>query len=419
MKILVIGSGGREHAICLKLSECAEVEKLYCAPSNAGISAVAECVAIGAMEFDKIVEFVKNAGIDLTVVAPDNPLAEGLVDLLEENGLAAFGPRENAAVIEGSKVFSKDLMKKYNIPTARYEVFGSSSDAIAYAEGQRFPLVIKAEGLALGKGVIIAQNLDQAKAAIVDMIDNNTFGEAGRRVVIEEFLRGREVSVLAFCDGANIAVMPPAQDHKKALDGDKGLNTGGMGAFTPVGFYTEEVHKNCMETIYLPTVAAMAAEGREFKGVLYFGLMLTDDGMKVIEYNARFGDPEAQVILPRLKTSLVDIMLSCINGTLDKVKIEWEDCAALCVIMASGGYPGKYATGYEIKNIELADEREGITVFHAGTKQADGKIVTGGGRVLCVTAKAATLPEAAKAAYEVVELIDFENKHYRKDIGQK
>lgn len=419
MKILVVGGGGREHAVVWKIAQSPAVEKIYCAPGNGGIAELAECVPIGATDIEGIVRFAKEKEIDLVMVAPDDPLVMGMVDALENEGIRAFGPRANAAALEGSKVFSKELMKKYHIPTAEYEVFTDSAKAVEYLKKGTFPAVIKAEGLALGKGVIIAQDLEEAEKAVHDMIDQKVFGESGSRIVIEEFLTGPEVSVLAFTDGKTVCPMVSAQDHKRAYDNDEGLNTGGMGTFSPSRLYDEAKAKECMEKIFLPTVRAMQEEGRPFKGVLYFGLMMTADGVKVIEYNCRFGDPETQVVLPRLKTDLVEIMEAVIDERLDQVSIEWEDNAAVCVVMASGGYPVKYTSGYEISGLEDVSKVEDMTVFHAGTKVQDGKIVTAGGRVLGVTAVAPDLDQAIIKAYEGVHKIQFKDAHYRKDIGIK
>ena len=419
MKILVIGSGGREHAVVWKLKQSPKVDKIYCAPGNGGISEIAECVPIKVMEFDKLVEFAKDNAVDVTVVTPDDPLAAGAVDAFEAAGLRAFGPNKAAAIIEGSKAFAKDLMKKYNIPTAKYEVFDSSADAIEYIKSMdKFPVVVKADGLALGKGVIIAEDLGAAEDAVHSIMDDKVFGAAGGKVVIEEFLTGPEISVLAFTDGKTIKPMVSAQDHKRAYDNDKGLNTGGMGTFSPSRIYTPEVADECMKNIFLPTVEAMNAEGRPFKGVLYFGLMKTADGVKVIEYNCRFGDPETQVVLPRLNTDLVDIFDAVIDEKLSDVDISWKDDACVCVVMASGGYPQKYQTGYPIEGIKQA-ESLGALVFHAGTKYEDGKFLTAGGRVLGVTAMGKTLDEAIENAYKYVELISFKDAHFRRDIGIK
>lgn len=416
MKVLVIGSGGREHAICAKLSESPKVDHIWCAPGNGGIAAVAECVAIGATDIEGVVAFAKEHRPDLVMVAPDDPLSLGMVDALEENGIRAFGPRKNAAVIEGSKSFAKDLMQKYHIPTAKYAVFENSAEAIAYIKREGAPIVIKADGLALGKGVTVAETEAQAIEAVRDAIDGGAFGGAGARVVIEECLTGPEVSVLAFVDGKTLKTMPAAQDHKRAYDNDEGPNTGGMGAFSPSRFYTEDIAAQCMETIFKPTVAAMAAEGRPFKGVLYFGLMLTEKGPKVIEYNARFGDPETQAVLMRLDSDLFDIFNAVIDESLDEIDIQWSGSAACCVCMASGGYPAAYEKGKEITGLSDVSES---TVFHAGTAQQDGKLVTAGGRVLGVTAMADTLDEAIAKAYRDVNKIHFDGAHFRTDIGVK
>lgn len=419
MRILIVGGGGREHTIAWKLAQSPLVDKLYCAPGNGGIAQVAECVPITATDIDGIVDFASKNNIDLTFVAPDDPLVMGMVDALEAKGLKAFGPNKAAAIIEGSKVFSKELMKKYGIPTAEYEVFTSSADALAYIEDKACPIVIKAEGLALGKGVIIAQTKDEARDAIREMMDNAMFGDAGKRIVIEEYLTGPEISVLAFTDGKTIKPMVSAQDHKRAYDGDKGLNTGGMGTFSPSRIYTPELAETCMNEVFLPTMEAMNKEGRTFKGVLYFGLMLTQNGIRVIEYNCRFGDPETQVVLPRLKTDLVEIILAIVEERLDEIEIEWYDNAAVCVVMASGGYPLKYEKGYPIEGLDEACKADNITVFHAGTKKDGGKLVTAGGRVLGVTATAPDLDSAIRDAYAAVEKISFKDAHYRKDIGIK
>ena len=416
MKILVVGGGGREHAIIWKIAQSPRVEKIYAAPGNGGISELAECVNIKACDIPAMVSFAKEQAIDLVMVAPDDPLVLGMVDAMEEAGIRAFGPRKNAAILEGSKVFSKDLMKKYHIPTAGYEVFDHSDAAISYVKSGSFPTVIKAEGLALGKGVIIAQNEEEAIAAIREIMEDKKFGDSGNRVVIEEFLTGPEVSVLAFTDGKTVLPMVSAQDHKRALDHDQGLNTGGMGTFSPSRLYTKEKAEECMQNIFLPTIRAMQAEGRPFKGVLYFGLMMTEKGVKVIEYNARFGDPETQVVLPRLKTDLVDIMEAVIDERLSELPVEWEDNAAVCVVLASGGYPEKYQTGYEIEGLENAAD---WLLFHAGTKKENGKLLTAGGRVLGVTATAENLDAAIKKAYEGVSKIHFRDMHYRRDIGMK
>lgn len=418
MKILIVGGGGREHAIAWKLAKSPKVEKMYCAPGNAGIAEVAECVNIGVMEFDKLVAFAKEHEIDLTVVAPDDPLAAGAVDAFEAAGLRAFGPRANAAILEGSKAFSKDLMKKYGIPTAAYETFNDPEKALAYLETAKMPIVLKADGLALGKGVLICKDLEEAKAGVKTLMMDKQFGSAGDEIVIEEFMTGREVSVLSFVDGKTIRIMTSAQDHKRAKDGDQGLNTGGMGTFSPSPFYTPQVDAFCREHIYQKTVDAMKAEGREFKGIIFFGLMLTADGPKVLEYNARFGDPETQVVLPRMKNDLVDLFEACIDGTLDQIDLEFEDNAAVCVVLASAGYPEHYEKGFEIRGLESFKDRDGYYVFHAGSKfDEQGRVVTNGGRVLGVTATGTNLKEARANAYKATEWIDFDNKYMRHDIG--
>ena len=416
MKILVVGGGGREHAIIWKLSQSKQVEKIYCAPGNAGIAKIAECVDIGVMEFDKLIAFAKEKQVGLVVVAPDDPLVA--VDAMEAAGLRDFGPRKNAAILEGSKAFSKDFMKKYHIPTAAYENFDSPEEAISYLETVKFPIVLKADGLALGKGVLICNTLEEAKAGVKAIMMDKQFGAAGNRLVIEEFLVGREVSVLSFVDGKTIKVMSSAQDHKRAKDGDQGLNTGGMGTFSPSPFYTKELDNYCMEHIYQPTVDAIRAEGREFKGVIFFGLILTEDGPKVLEYNARFGDPETQVVLPRMKNDLLEVFEACINGTLDKIELQFEDNAAVCVILASDGYPEHYKKGCAITGLEAFYGKDGYYVFHAGTKTMDGNIVTNGGRVLGVTAKGEDLKQARANAYAATEWVQFENKYMRHDIGK-
>ena len=416
MKILVVGGGGREHAIVWKIAQSPKVDKIYCAPGNGGIAEIAECVNIGATDIDAMVKFAKDEAIDLVMVAPDDPLVLGMVDAMEKAGIRTFGPRANAAIIEGSKDFSKELMKKYNIPTAGYEVFTDSASAIEYIKKGTFPTVIKADGLALGKGVIIAQNLEEAETAVHEMIDDGKFGKSGSRVVIEEFLTGPEVSVLAFTDGKTVKPMVSAQDHKRAYDNDEGLNTGGMGTFSPSRLYDDAKAAECMENIFIPTINAMSSEGRPFKGVIYFGLMMTPNGVKVIEYNARFGDPETQVVLPRLKTDLVEIMEAVIDERLDEIEIEWEDNAAVCVVMASGGYPVEYKKGYEISGLDNVGD---LTVFHAGTALKDGKIVTNGGRVLGVTAVGSDLDEAIKNAYAGVAKISWTDEFHRSDIGIK
>ena len=418
MKVLVVGGGGREHAIVWKLAESPKVDKIYCAPGNAGIAELAECVNIGVMEFDKLAEFAKEHEVDLTVVAPDDPLAGGAIDVLEKAGLRAFGPRANAAILEGSKAFSKDLMKKYGIPTATYETFDTPESALEYLETAKMPIVLKADGLALGKGVLICMNREEAKAGVKTLMLDKQFGSAGNRIVVEEFMTGREVSVLSFVDGKTIRIMTSAQDHKRAKDGDQGLNTGGMGTFSPSPFYTEEVDAFCREHIYQPTVDAMRAEGREFKGIIFFGLMLTAEGPKVLEYNARFGDPETQVVLPRMKNDLFEVFEACIDGTLDQVELEFEDNAAVCVMLASDGYPEHYEKGYPISGLEKFKDAEGYYAFQSGTKfDENGRIVTNGGRVLGVTALGKDLKEARANAYQATEWVEFENKYMRHDIG--
>ena len=419
MKVLLIGGGGREHTLAWKISQSPRVKKLYCAPGNGGIAALAECVPIKAMDIDGIVSFAKSEEIDMVVVAPDDPLGAGMVDALETAGIRAFGPTKAAAAIESSKVFSKNLMKKYSIPTAGYEVFENSDEAMDYLAKISYPVAIKADGLALGKGVILAQNYDQAAKAVKDMMSDRVFGSAGDRIIVEEFLTGPEVSILAFTDGKTLVQMVSSQDHKRALDNDEGLNTGGMGTFSPSRLYTDELSELCSQSIFLPTVEAMNREGRKFKGVLYFGLMLTKDGPKVIEYNSRFGDPEAQVVLPHLKTDIIDIFDAIIDERLDTIKIEWDDKAAVCVILASGGYPEKYTKGYEITGIDQAEKEAAVTVFHAGTKLESGKYYTAGGRVLGVTAVADSIDNARQKAYAAVDKISFEGMQYRRDIGIK
>ena len=418
MKVLIVGGGGREHAIAWKVAESPLVDKVYCAPGNAGIEEVAECVPIGAMEFDKLVAFAKEKAIDLTVIGMDDPLVGGIVDAFEAEGLRVFGPRKNAAIIEGSKAFSKDLMKKYGIPTAAYENFTDPQAALDYLETAKMPIVLKADGLALGKGVLICQNLEEARAGVKEIMEDKKFGSAGNQMVVEEFMTGREVSVLCFCDGTNIVPMTSAQDHKRAKDGDQGLNTGGMGTFSPSPFYTEEVNAFCMEHIFKPTMAAMKAEGRDFVGILFVGLMLTEDGPKVLEYNARFGDPETQVVLPRMKTDLVEMFEACIDGKMAEKHLEFEDNAAVCVVLASDGYPVSYEKGYPITGFEKFHADEGYYCFHAGTKRNEKGIVTNGGRVLGVTAKGTTLKEARANAYKATEWIEFDNKYMRHDIGK-
>ena len=420
MKVLIVGSGGREHAIAWKVAQSKKVDKIYCAPGNAGISEVAECVPIGAMEFDKLVAFAKEKEIDLTVIGMDDPLVGGIVDVFEKEGLRVFGPRKNAAILEGSKAFSKDLMKKYNIPTAAYETFTDPEKALEYLETAKMPIVLKADGLALGKGVLICQTLEEAKEGVKTLMMDKKFGSAGDEIVIEEFMTGREVSVLSFVDGNIVKIMSSAQDHKRAKDGDQGLNTGGMGNFSPSPFYTKEVDEFCKKYIYQPTVDAMKAEGRPFKGVIFFGLMLTPDGPKVLEYNARFGDPEAQVVLPRLENDIVDVFEACIDGTLDQVDLKFDNHrATVCVILASDGYPVEYKKGFPIEGLEKFKGKDDYYVFHSGTKfNENGQIVTNGGRVLGVTATGKDLKEARKKAYEATEWISFENKYMRHDIGK-
>lgn len=419
MKVLVVGSGGREHAIVTSVAKSSRVDKIYCVPGNAGIGQLAECVNIGAMEFDKLVAFAKEKEIDFTIVGMDDPLVGGIVDVFEAEGLKVFGPRKNAAILEGSKAFSKDLMKKYNIPTAGYETFDDPKKALEYLETAKMPIVLKADGLALGKGVLICNTLEEAKAGVKEIMEDKKFGSAGNHMVIEEFMTGREVSVLSFVDGKTIKIMSSAQDHKRAKDGDQGLNTGGMGNFSPSPFYTKEVDDFCKKYIYQATVDAMAAEGRPFVGVIFFGLMLTEDGPKVLEYNARFGDPEAQVVLPRMKNDIIDVMEACVDGKLDTIDLQFEDNAAVCVVLASDGYPVAYEKGFEIKGLENFDGKEGYYCFHAGTKlNEEGKIVTNGGRVLGITAKGATLKEARANAYKATEWVDFDNKYMRHDIGK-
>ena len=418
MKVRVIGGGGREHAICWKLSKSPKVDELYCAPGNAGIAEVAKCVDIGVMDFEKMADFAKKEAFDLVVVGPDDPLAGGIVDVLEEKGLRVFGPRKNAAILEGSKAFSKDLMKKYGIPTAAYETFDTPEAALKYLETAPVPIVLKADGLALGKGVLICNTREEAKEGVKTLMLDKQFGHAGDRIVVEQFMTGREVSVLSFVDGKTIKIMTSAQDHKRAKDGDQGLNTGGMGTFSPSPFYTPEVDEFCKKHIYQATVDAMKAEGREFKGIIFFGLMLTADGPKVLEYNARFGDPETQVVLPRMKNDIVDVFEACVDGTLDQIDLQFEDNAAVCVVLASDGYPEHYEKGKKITGLENFKDKDGYYVFHAGSKfDAEGNILTNGGRVLGVTATGKDLKEARANAYKATEWIHFENKYMRHDIG--
>lgn len=419
MKVLVVGGGGREHALVRKIKESKKVDEIFCTPGNGGISYDAKCFDVAATDIDGVVNLAKEIKADLVVVAPDDPLVAGMVDALNEAGFKTFGPRANAAIIEGSKVFSKELMQKYNIPTAEYKVFDNAENAIEYIkERNEFPTVIKADGLALGKGVIIAENLDDAIAGVKEIMEDKIFGASGNNIVVEEFLTGPEVSVLSFTDGKCVKPMVSSMDHKRALDGDKGLNTGGMGTVSPNPYYTDEVAKECMDKIFMPTIDAMNKEGRTFKGCLYFGLMITPKGPKVIEYNCRFGDPETQVVLPRLKTDIVDIFESIDNETLSELDVEWSDDACACVIMASGGYPKSYPKGIEITGLTNG-QLDGVTVYHAGTKLENGKLVTAGGRVLGVTALGDTLENALKKSYEAVEKIHFDGAHYRHDIGKR
>ena len=419
MKVLVVGGGGREHALIRKIKESSKVDEIFCTPGNGGISYDAKCFDVSATDIDGVVDLAKKLSVDLVVVAPDDPLVAGMVDALNDAGFKTFGPRANAAIIEGSKVFSKELMQKYNIPTAEYKVFDNANDAIEYSkEKNEFPTVIKADGLALGKGVIIPENLDDAVTGVKEIMEDKIFGASGNNIVVEEFLTGPEVSVLAFTDGKCVKPMVSSMDHKRALDGDKGLNTGGMGTVSPNPYYTEEVAAECMDKIFMPTINAMNQEGRTFKGCLYFGLMITPKGPKVIEYNCRFGDPETQVVLPRLKTDIIDIFEAINNETLSELDIEWSEKACACVIMASGGYPKSYKKGVEITGLTLG-QLDGVTVYHAGTKIENDKLVTSGGRVLGVTALGDSLADALKKSYEAVENIHFDNAHYRKDIGKR
>lgn len=418
MKVLVVGSGGREHTIVWKAAQSEKVDKIYCAPGNAGISEYAECVDIQAMEFEKLTAFAKEKEIDLTIIGMDDPLVGGIVDEFEKEGLRVFGPKKNAAILEGSKAFSKDLMKKYQIPTAAYETFEDAQAALEYLNTIEFPIVLKADGLALGKGVLICTTLEEAQAGVKSIMLDKQFGTAGNCIVIEEFLVGREVSVLSFVDGNSIQIMTSAQDHKRAKDGDEGLNTGGMGTFSPSPFYTKEIDEFCRQHIYQATVDAMKAEGRPFKGIIFFGLILTEKGPKVLEYNARFGDPETQVVLPRMKNDIIEVMEACIDGKLDTIKLEFEDNAAVCVVLASAGYPEHYEKGFVIQGLDSHKQKEGYYIFHAGTKLADGQIVTNGGRVLGVTATGKDLKTARENAYQATEWIDFKNKYMRTDIGK-
>ena len=418
MKVLIVGGGGREHAIAMAAAKSKRVDKLYCAPGNAGIAQVAECVPIGVMEFEALADWAVSNGIDFAIIGPDDPLVGGIVDVFEKKGIKTFGPRANAAILEGSKAFSKDLMKKYNIPTAAYENFTTAEDALKYLETAKMPIVLKADGLALGKGVLICNTLEEAKEGVKTIMVDQKFGTAGNTLVVEEFMTGREVSVLSYVDGKTIKPMTSAQDHKRAKDGDQGLNTGGMGTFSPSPFYTKEIDEYCMKNIFQPTVDAMAKEGREFKGIIFFGLMLTEDGPKVLEYNARFGDPETQVVLPRMNNDIIDVMEACVDGTLDKIDLDFNDNAAVCVVLASDGYPEHYEKGLPISGLEAFDGKNDYFCFHAGTKLNDGKIVTNGGRVLGVTATGATLKEARANAYEATKWVQFDNKYCRSDIGK-
>jgi phosphoribosylamine---glycine ligase len=418
MNVLIVGGGGREHAIAVSILKSPRVKKLYCVPGNAGIASIATCEPISVMDFDHIIAFAKEKAIDFAIVGPDDPLVGGLVDRFEEAGIKTFGPRKNAALLEGSKAFSKDLMKKYHIPTAAYENFDSAKDAINYLESCDFPIVLKADGLALGKGVLICETKEDAVLGVKSIMENKDFGTAGNRMVIEEFMTGREVSVLAFVDGHTIKTMTSAQDHKRAEDHDKGLNTGGMGTFSPSPFYTEEVDQFCKEFVYQKTVDALLQEGREFKGIIFFGLMLTPNGPRVLEYNARFGDPETQVVLPRMKNDLLDVMEACIDGTLDQIELEFEDNAAVCVVLASKGYPLSYEKGIPMSGFEAFDGKGEYYCFHAGTALKDGQIVTNGGRVLGITGIGSNLLEARQKAYEATGWIDFSSKYMRTDIGK-
>ncbi len=418
MKVLIVGSGGREHAIAASAAKSPKVDKIYCAPGNAGIGQIAECVPIGAMEFGKLAAFAKEHQVDFTIIGMDDPLVGGIVDVFEAEGLKVFGPRKNAAILEGSKAFSKDLMKKYHIPTAAYETFDDPEKAISYLETAKMPIVLKADGLALGKGVLICNTLAEAKAGVKEIMEDKKFGAAGNHMVVEEFMTGREVSVLSFVDGKTIKIMSSAQDHKRAKDGDEGLNTGGMGTFSPSPFYTKAVDEFCQKYIYQATVDAMAAEGRPFTGIIFFGLMLTEEGPKVLEYNARFGDPEAQVVLPRMKNDMIEVMEACVEGRLSEVDLQFEDNAAVCVVLASAGYPVSYEKGFEISGLDKFGTEEGYYCCHAGTALKDGRIVTNGGRVLGITAKGADLKDARANAYKATEWVEFGNKYMRNDIGK-
>ncbi|MDR1801118.1 MAG: phosphoribosylamine--glycine ligase [Lachnospiraceae bacterium] len=418
MRVLIVGGGGREHAIAYMVAKSPLADEIFCAPGNAGIEEYAKCVPIGAMEFDKLVDFAQEEKIDFVIVGMDDPLVGGLVDRFEEVGIFAFGPRKNAAILEGSKAFSKELMKKYDIPTAGYDTFSEPQEALAYLETAKFPIVLKADGLALGKGVLICNDFEEAKAGVNTIMIDKKFGSAGNCMVIEEFMTGREVSVLSFVDGKTIRTMTSAQDHKRIGDNDTGPNTGGMGTFSPSPFYTKEVEQFCIDNIYQKTVDAMACEGRPFVGVIFFGLMLTKDGPKVLEYNARFGDPEAQVVLPRMKNDILEVMKACVEGRLDEIDLEFEDNAAVCVVLASNGYPGAYEKGLPISGLDKFIDRDGYYCFHAGTKNDNGQIVTNGGRILGITAKGADLKSARANAYRAVDWVEFDNKYYRHDIGK-
>ncbi len=418
LNILIVGGGGREHAIAEAILKSPRAGKVYCAPGNAGIAQIAECADIKVMEFDRMVKFAKKHDIDLAVIGPDDPLVGGIVDAFNEAGIRAFGPDKKAAILEGSKAFSKELMKKYSIPTSDYRVFTQAAKALSYLDNAKFPIVLKADGLALGKGVLICNNLDEARNGVKEIMLDKKFGTAGNKMVIEEFLEGREVSVLTFCDGKTIKIMSSAQDHKRIGDNDTGLNTGGMGTFSPSPFYTKKINDFCKKNIFKPVVEAMQAEGRSFKGVIFFGLMLTKDGPKVLEFNARFGDPEAQVVLPRMKNDIIDVMEACIDGKLGKIKLTFEDNAAVCVVLASKGYPVKYTKGHLITGLEKFKDSEGYYCFHAGSKRSKKGIVTNGGRVLGITALGSDLHVARSNAYEAVTWVDFDNKYYRRDIGK-
>lgn len=418
MKVLIVGGGGREHAIAYCVAKSSKVDKLYCVPGNAGIEEYAECAPIGVMDFEKVAAYAQEKDVDLVIVGPDDPLVGGLVDVLEASGIRAFGPQKAAAVLEGSKAFSKDLMKKYKIPTAGYENFDDAQKALQYLESASYPVVLKADGLALGKGVLICNTYEEAKDGVHTIMVDKQFGASGNTMVVEEFMTGREVSVLSFVDGNTIKTMTSAQDHKRAGDGDTGLNTGGMGTFSPSPFYTEEVEAFCNSYVYQATVDAMKAEGRAFKGIIFFGLMLTKEGPKVLEYNARFGDPEAQVVLPRMKNDIIDVIEACIDGTLDQIELEFEDNAAVCVVLASDGYPVKYEKGLPITGLDAFQDKEGYYCFHAGTKAEQGQIVTNGGRVLGITAKGEDLKEARANAYAATNWVQFGNKYMRNDIGK-